>query len=126
MRLLAIALTCVLVSLACDRGASEGAPPAALDRYETRGRIERIASRGGATTLDIQHEAIPAIRGYDGTVRPMKAMSMPFAVGAGVPIDGLAVGTPVAFTFEVDYRADPTLRVIAIRALPADTALDLP
>lgn len=95
-------------------------PAAAVERYSGRGKIVALA----ADKVDIHHERIPAIRGFDGTIKPMDSMTMPFARNQASFSD-LAVGDIVAFEFTVHYDAAPTLRLTRITKLPPESALEL-
>ena len=116
---------CLLVLLLSTSSVSCRAPDdkversATGERYASRGRIVGVSPK----SLDIHHARLPAIRGFDGTIKPMESMTMPFArdqVSAEV-----AVGDLVQFEFTVHYDVDPTLRLIEIGKLPADTKLEL-
>jgi len=113
-----IALALVSASVGChDRPAHD----AAARQYTGRGRIEDIARN----TVLIHHERLAEILGFDGKIRPMDSMTMPFVPDDRVKITGLATGDVIQFTFEVHYEADPTLRLTAFKKLPATTTLEL-
>jgi len=97
------------------------AQQAAAARHTGRGRIEAL----GKNTVLIHHERLEGIAGFDGKIRPMDSMTMPFAPTEGVTVSGLAVGDAIQFTFEVHYEADPTLRLTSLKKLPATTPLEL-
>ncbi|MFN0252641.1 MAG: hypothetical protein ACKV2T_37540 [Kofleriaceae bacterium] len=102
-------------------GSAASEPPESPDRVRTRGKIVAMS----ADELDIHHERIEAIRGYDKTVKPMEAMTMPFGRNT-TSFDGLAVGDLVEFVFTVHFDSEPTLRLVKITELPADTKLAIP
>lgn len=91
------------------------------ERFSGRGRITEISAK----SVDIHHERLAAVRGFDGTIEPMESMTMPFARSA-TSFDGLAVGDLVEFEFTVHYGDGPTLRLARIAKLPPGTALQLP
>lgn len=112
--------SCLLIPLIACRSSDDR--KAQVEHYTTRGRVMQL----GARSIDIQHETLPAIRGFDGKIKPMESMTMPFAVPAPLRPPGLAVGDAVGFTFEVHYESDPTLRVTAMQKLASDVSLQLP
>lgn len=89
--------------------------------FHTRGKIVGLSKK----TLDLHHERIAAIRGFDGTIKPMESMTMPFGRN-GTSFEGLAVGDIVEISFTAHYDSDPTLRLVTLAKLPADTKLALP
>lgn len=92
----------------------------AAERYRVRGKIVSLA----AEELELHHERIPAIRGYDGTVKPMESMTMPFGRNQ-MSFANLAVGDAIEIQFTVHFDAEPTLRLVEIVKLPAGTKLEL-
>lgn len=92
---------------------------ATSEHYASRGRIVGVSPK----SLDIHHERLPAIRGFDGTIKPMESMTMPFARDPSSA--EVAVGDLVQFEFTVHYNSDPTLRLTQIAKLPADVNLEL-
>lgn len=116
-------LILVIASLAVGCRKSPTQQPASStsgDRYSSRGKIVSLSPE----EADIHHERIPAIRGYDGTVKPMSSMTMPFA-RTQASFEGIAVGDAVEFEFTVHYDAEPTLRLTRIVKLPPGTTLEL-
>jgi Cu/Ag efflux protein CusF len=77
--------------------------------YEVDGVVAAVPGDLDAM-LHISHEDIPDFVGRDG----MPAMTMPFAVGEGVKVSGLAKGDKVHFTFEVNWNAKSPLTVTKI------------
>ena len=79
-----------------------------------------------SSQLVIEHEPINDFENPDGS-RGMATMSMPFMVGAGVSLAGLAVGDGVEFDLAVWYGADgktiESYAVTRIKKLPAGTEL---
>lgn len=121
---LSLAVVAVFAIAGCkDKPSSTAAESAttATERYRVRGKIVGMS----AEEIDLHHERIAAIRGYDGTVKPMESMTMPFGRGQ-VSLADLSVGDVVDVQFTVHFDADPTLRLVAIVKLPRDTKLELP
>jgi Cu/Ag efflux protein CusF len=97
-------------------------PAADQERFAARGTIVKVSDK----VLDIQHEAIAAVRDFEGKLSPMESMTMQFHATAQVPIAGYAVGDVVAFEFTVHYKEPPTLRLTKLEKLPSGTKLELP
>ena len=83
-------------------------PPAAT--VEVRAVYERTVFDGAAATFD--HEAIPDV---------MDAMRMDFPLSDSAVVAGLAPGTKVRLTLQVE----PRIEVMAVEALPDTTTLRL-
>ena len=99
--------------------------PAPENVYSVRGRITSLPVLGDATTsLAIRHEAIPGYRDPKGDRVGMESMEMPFTPAKGVSLEGLAVGDPVEFVWEVRWAPPLFSRVTRIAKLPGDTALN--
>jgi len=117
---------CVLVVLLVGACRSDGAelPSAdlAAERFSARGRVTGVHAKA----LEIHHERIASMRTFDGKLEAMEPMTMVFSATTSASIAGLSVGDPVRFDFTVHYKNPPTLRLIAIEKLPADTPLALP
>ncbi len=108
---------------ACSRSSPAPQPPG--QRYTVRGRIEQLPDPARpAAELMIHHERIEHFVRQDGTLG-MNEMTMPFPVAKGVALQGLAVGDPVEFTFQVRWGGSPLYQVTEIRELPAGTTLQL-
>jgi len=110
-------------------------PTASGDVYPgLLGEITAIPVAGDpSTSLKIHHVQIPDFKTKDGTVHVnakgvsgMSSMTMPFPVGEGVDLSGLAVGDKVKFTFMVDWsgQGKTAWAVTKIEKMPADTAID--
>lgn len=122
----------VLPAPACRRDDKPSAPAAErairTDRYVVRGVVAALpsAERPGSE-LQVRHEAMPHFVGQGGQLG-MDTMTMPFPLGPGVSLVGIAVGDKVEVSFEVDV--DPATqnligyRATAIARLPAETELD--
>lgn len=108
----------------CSNKADGPAPTPAADqeRFAARGKIVKVSDKA----LDIQHEAIAAVRDFEGKLSPMESMTMQFHATSQVPIAGYAAGDLVAFEFTVHYKEPPTLRLTKLEKLPPDTKLQLP
>lgn len=80
----------------------------------------------GRAYLELHHEEIPSFIGRDGAVEGMKEMIMDFpAIHPGVDLASIRVGDKVDATFEVRWKSDPRTLITSLRALPADTQLNL-
>ncbi len=93
--------------------------------YSVRGQIETLNAIDGAQQAFIHHEAIPTFVNREGKQTGMMSMAMPFAVAEGVSMIDMTPGDKVEFTFEVHWDQNPPVRITSIRALPADTELEL-
>jgi Cu/Ag efflux protein CusF len=125
----AIVLAAGLLGLAgCHREVPadmpQGSHSPADATYRTRGVVSQLpAAPDGEMVLF--HEAVREFVDRKGERSGMDSMSMPFAVAEGVPLEGIAEGDKVAFTFELRWEGDPTLLVTALEELPADAELQL-
>ncbi len=104
--------------------AERGAPDAT---YPTRGRIVMLPSTESiAAELQIHHEPIDTFVNANGTVG-MPSMIMPFPLGKGDSLQGLAVGDAIGFDFAVwTTPGKRHYEARNLRKLPADTKLMLP
>lgn len=94
--------------------------------YTVRGRIEMLPdARKPGSELQIQHEPISTFVNMQGKVQPMDSMIMPFEPAPGVSLNGLGVGDPVEFTFEVRWKSRPAMQLTRIQKLPDGTQLHL-
>ncbi|MGE0638986.1 MAG: copper-binding protein [Thermoanaerobaculia bacterium] len=84
---------------------AEVSPPQPASIYEVEGEIVRLPT-AERPEIVLRHEAVPGFRDESGKVVGMDAMTMPFALGANVPLTGLAVGDAVRFTLEVRWSED--------------------
>jgi Cu/Ag efflux protein CusF len=128
--------TASLLLAACGGGTSEAPAPAetataeaaaapGADVYEVRGEVTQLPNPDNPSAqLMVQHEPIPDFKNSKGEMVGMNAMEMPFPVGEGVSLDGIAVGDKVILTFEVQFQPSTRYEVTAIEKLPADTTLD--
>lgn len=103
----------VLLAVAC----SEEPEAAAGDTYTVRGKVVQVLEPPVGPEVQIAHEAIPDFVGRDGEVVGMAPMTMGFPAGDEVDLSGLEPGTPVEFTFRVDWEADRPLQLLEIRLL---------
>lgn len=93
--------------------------------YTTRGRIEKLPGEK-AGYLMIHHAAIADFLNREGKVVGMDEMVMEFpAVVPGMTLDGLMVGDPVEFTFEVRWNDDPVWVVVKLVELAPEAELGL-
>lgn len=131
-----LTVAAALASLAaCDRTPSPppaptptGAPASERgepdDTYTVRGVVESVPSPDRPTAeFFVRHEAIDGFKNPDGS-RGMNSMTMPFPLGKGVSLEGIAPGDKVEFVMAVWTR--PGHRGYEIRKiakLPADTEL---
>ena len=114
-------LLAALLLAGCHREAALPPPDAT---YTVRGEVAALpASAGGELT--VHHEAVPDFHDRKGRPEPMDSMTMPFAVGPGVSLDGIAVGDRVEMTFELRWEGTPPVRIVSLHELPAGTALQL-
>lgn len=111
----------LLLALACGAREAAVTPPDAT--YSVRGEIAKLPS-DASSELWIHHEAIPDFRNDKGETVGMESMTMPFPVGTGVSLDGLATGDRISFDFEVRWqgRGRP-LAITRIERLPEGTRL---
>lgn len=91
--------------------------------YTVRGSVVSLPTADD--DLMVRHEAIPEFR--SGENMGMDVMVMPFPLGEGVSLDGVAPGDKLSIRFSVDYEEGWSpigYRVVAYEKLPADTELD--
>jgi hypothetical protein len=95
--------------------------------YATRGRIMMLPSpQNPVAELQIHHEPIDSFVNANGTVG-MGSMIMPFPLGPGETLDGLAVGDAIEFEFAAwTTPGNRHYEARKLRKLPAETKLDLP
>lgn len=125
--MMTMALAATLALAACGGGGGDqqqAADEPGTDRYTVRGQVVRLPQETGDTAMYIRHAEIPDYKNEDGEVVGMMAMTMPFPVGEGVSIEGLAPGDPVEFTFTVRYKPTGRYEIVAIEELPAGTDVD--
>ena len=99
-------------------------PPSAV--YTVRGTVEQLPIEGEPQTeFRVHHEAIDNFKNASGLVVGMNAMSMPFPLGPGVKLDGVAVGDLVELTFAIWWdETAPEYHVTRLRKLTPDTRLE--
>lgn len=118
--LLAAGLVVACLSL-ISCGENEPTPDA---RYTTQGRVYSVVTPDSpASEFMIHHEAIPNFVNGQGEVVGMNSHPMSFPrVADGVDVQGLRVGQPVRFTFDVTWgEAAPTWIITELELLPDDT-----
>ncbi len=97
---------------------------AVVHTYTVRGRIVSLPDPAHpASELSIHHEAIDDFKNMADESAPMGSMTMPFPPGAGVSLDGLAVGDAVEFVFRVQWKPTYEMGATSITKLPAETKL---
>ncbi len=75
--------------------------------------------------FSVHHEAIDGFADGSGRVVGMGAMTMPFPLGPGVTLEGIAVGDVVEITFPVWWgKGGPDYHVSKVVKLPGETALE--
>lgn len=112
-------LMLTIAAVGCGNRQAESDATGQAATYRVRGVVRSV----GDGSLHIRHEAIPEFRDPSGDVVGMEAMSMEFALDAGVSTDGLSPGDTVAFDLSVDWDAPQPAAITALEALPADTEL---
>lgn len=119
--LVAVAITLPIGLGACSKSRSRhDAAATPTERFSGRGRVVSISP----SDLGIHHEAMAAVRTFDGKLAPMESMSMEFALPPSGP-GTIAVGDVIAFEFTTNFDTGPTLRLTKIERLPSDTPLTL-
>lgn len=116
-----LAAALAVTALAC-RGEPKAPPPPEARRYTVRGEVVRLPSAAQPELL-VRHEAIPDFVDRTGAEVGMSAMTMPFPVGRGVALDGVAVGDKVRMRFRMDWQKND-LAIEAVEELPPDTVLE--
>ncbi len=94
--------------------------------YRVRGEVVAVDGEGSDLRAIIAHEAIPDFADRSGTKAGMPAMKMAFGVAPGVDAAALVAGSRWQLTFEVHWRQEPALRIVAAKPLPQGTQLALP
>jgi Cu/Ag efflux protein CusF len=90
--------------------------------YAVRGEIVRLPGADSAE-IWIRHEPIPDFKNPNGELVGMDSMTMPFALAAGESLEGLTVGTRVAFRLEMRWSGGAPASVSGLAALPPGTRL---
>lgn len=119
---LAALLTAALPA-ACDHGSAATAAPGPT--HTVRAKVIALPKAGDpSSSFTLAHEEIPTWARPDGG-KGMHAMEMPFPVAQGVALDGIAPGDKVEISVRQYTGGSIPYEVIAIKKLPADTALKL-
>ena len=93
--------------------------------YTVRGQVVQVPEAGNpASSFQVYHEAIDGFVGRDGQITGMDPMTMPFPLAKGVSLEDVKIGDPVEFTLEVDWNAEPPVKVTKLSELPAGTKLE--
>lgn len=114
--LAALALLGVACGAPRSRDSAAGDAPAGARTYTVNGVVERLPEPGTARPeIVIRHAAIPDFVDAEGHETGMPGMTMPFPLGDGVALEGIAAGTAVELTFRVDWRGAPPFEITALR-----------
>jgi Cu/Ag efflux protein CusF len=90
-----------------------------------RAKIIALPKEGDpSSAFTLAHEEIPTWARPDGG-KGMHAMEMPFPVGKGVSLQGLAPGDKVEILVRQYTGGSIPYEVVGLKKLPADTALKL-
>lgn len=111
---------------------ASGSKSVSARSYTVRGEVVQLPGPGallpGEGSVDggmlIRHEAIPDFEDDQGKVVGMMSMTMPFPVGKDVSLEGLKVGDPIQFTFELDWKAKEPYQITKIEKLARDVKLN--
>lgn len=120
LSLLLFATVLLFVLTGCSGGGEAGKNAKV---YTVRGQVEKLPEGEGTPLLSLRHEAIDDYTSRDGRVMGMDAMSMPFVVGDGASLEGVAVGDVIEFKLRVDWEAEEPIEITEIRELPPGTRL---
>lgn len=94
--------------------------------YVVRAQVMALPAPGTSPPeLIVHHEAIPSFADARNRVVGMDSMEMPFALGPGVRLDGIAVGDPVEMRLEMRWAGNPPATLATVRELPPGTPLQL-
>ena len=113
----------LLFAVASPRSAfaSPDPPSSKVKHYTLRAEIVKMPDRpGGYVTL--RHEPIDEFTDETGKVVGMNSMVMPFPVGHGSSLKGIAVGDKIEATLVVDWDQG-FMELQRITELPRETAL---
>jgi Cu/Ag efflux protein CusF len=102
----------------------EGQPAPDPDVYRVRGEVTEMPVDAG-DMMYIRHEAIPDFKGASGPVQGMDSMIMGFRPAEGVSLDGVEVGTKIAFVLEITWGSEPRQEIRDVEILPPETELDV-
>lgn len=92
--------------------------------YTVRAEVVELPDPNDPTTgFYLHHEPIHEFRNMDGEVDGMDSMTMPFAVGDEVSLDGISEGDKVEFDLAVDWEGDPMMEIVRVEVIPTDTQL---
>ena len=93
--------------------------------YTLRAEVVEMPDPTDPTTgFYLHHEPIHRFRNMDGEVDGMDSMTMPFAVGDDVSLEGISEGDKVEFDLSVDWEGDPMMEIVRVEVIPSDTQLD--
>ena len=83
--------------------------------YTVNGIVKRLPTGKTSREIYIHHQDIPDFVSSDGKSVGMQSMTMGFAIPDGLDIIGIALESPVEFTFETDWDKRPALRITKIK-----------
>ena len=112
---------------ACSRSETgEGSDKAEPSHsYQVRGLVKAVRLDKKATTLSIEHEAIPSWVNRQGQKVGMMSMTMDFVAAPKLDVGAIKAGDKIAFDLDVYYGEDSRLEITSIEELPPDTALEI-
>jgi hypothetical protein len=100
------------------------APQGVTYTYHLRGIVRALPQAGQSPrSIEIKTQAIPNWVNFNGKIHPMMAMTMPYQLAHGLPLDGIAQGDKVAFTYKVNWTADQMV-ISGISRLPPKTIVN--
>ncbi len=106
-----------------DQGANDESLQQVVDAptiYLVRGVVRFV----GEDSLQVRHEAIPEFRDVDGETVGMMAMTMDFALGEGVEVEGIQPGDKVALQLAIDLDSERMAWIESLEVLAEDTQLE--
>lgn len=107
---------------AVEPAEAEAAP--ASDLYDLRGEVTEMPAEADGK-MYIRHEAIPDFKGADGEVQGMDSMIMGFTPAEDVSLDGVDIGTKIAFVVEMSWGDAPGMTIREVEILAPETELDV-
>ncbi len=128
-------LSASLGLMGCSKSTEEPEPTPVVttpaEVYVVRGIVRALPDPADPRTeLRIHHEHIPDLLGKDGKVHVnrdgttgMKAMEMPFPLGDGVSLDGIAIGDKVEFELTITRQPRTTFETTRMTKLADDAEI---
>lgn len=129
MALFLIALIALIAATACGgsstgTGSIDAEPAPDPDVYRVRGEVTEMPVEAG-DMMYMRHEAIPDFKGASGQVQGMDSMIMGFRPAEGASLEGVEVGTKIAFVLEITWGSEPRQEIRDVEILPPETELDV-